>query len=128
MEHQMYAVENASPLRRKDKNDEHAAYEEAENLVSRRRSTPVSTVLWKSVRFLINKIIYFHKNKTFQVEDWPISCLNDSETQKGDFEQFKSKTFPKEEHALDPLEACTFGAHLENPSVCILDMRLKSMS
>ena len=47
---------------------------------------------------------------------------------KGDFEQFKSKTFPKEEHALDPLEACTFGAHLENPSVCILDMRLKSMS
>ena len=82
MEHQMYAVENASPLRRKDKNDEHAACEEAENLASRRRSTPVSTVLWKSVRFLIHRVIYFNKNKTFQVEDWPISCLNDSETQE----------------------------------------------
>ena len=27
-----------------------------------------------------------------------------------------------------PLEACTFGAHLENRSVFILDLRLKSMS
>ena len=71
----MYAVENASPLRRKDKNDEHAACEEAENLASRCRSTPVSIVLWKSVRFLINKIIYFNKNKTFQVEDAPSALI-----------------------------------------------------
>ena len=60
----------------------------------------------KSVRFLKKEIIYFTKNKTFQVEIVPISFLNDSETQ--DFRELKSKKFPKGEHAATPLEACAF--------------------
>ena len=53
----------------------------------------------KSVRFLRNEIIFFTKNKAFQVEIMPISFLNDSETQ--DFGELKSKNFPKGEHAPD---------------------------
>lgn len=44
--------------------------------------TPLSTVLLKSVTFLIINIYLTIKN-TFQVEIWPIhSCLNDLETQE----------------------------------------------
>ena len=43
--------------------------------------TPVSTVLRKSVRFFITVIFLIIKN-TFQVEFWPVCCLNDSETQE----------------------------------------------
>ena len=43
--------------------------------------TPASTALRELVRFFILNIFLVIKN-TFQVENWPISCLNDSETQK----------------------------------------------
>ena len=43
--------------------------------------TPPSTALRELVRFFILNIFLVIKN-TFQVENWPISCLNDSETQK----------------------------------------------
>ena len=46
----------------------------------RHRSTLLSTVLRKSVRFSIINIFFMIKN-SFQVEIWPISHLNDSETQ-----------------------------------------------
>ena len=42
------------------------------------RSTPASTVLWKSVRFFIINIFFMIKN-TFQVEIWPKSSLSDLE-------------------------------------------------
>ena len=127
MEHQMYAVENASPLRRKDKNDENPKCEKADNLASRRRSTPVSTVLRKSVGFLINEITYFNKNKTFQVEIWPISCVYNSETQeRGLWAVYIQKIFQGRACPGPPLEGGTLGAHLENRSVFILDLHLKS--
>ena len=43
-----------------------------------RGSTPVSTVLRKSVTFFIINIFL----KTKNTEIWPISCLSDSETQE----------------------------------------------
>ena len=46
-----------------------------------RITTLVSTVLGKSVTFCIINIFLTIKH-TFQVEIWPISCLNDSETQE----------------------------------------------
>ena len=49
-------------------------------LTSRGGSTSVSSILRKSVRLFIINILLIIKN-TFQVETWPISCLNDSETQ-----------------------------------------------
>ena len=66
------------------------------------------------------------KKEKLQVSLLPISCLNDSEIQKGDFRELKSKTFlggacPPQ----IPIEACAFGARLGNPSVCILDPRLE---
>ena len=51
------------------------------NMFSRRGSTPASNVLRKSVRFFITNIFLITKN-TFQSEIWPLSCLNDSETQE----------------------------------------------
>lgn len=45
----------------------------------RHRSTLVSTILRESVRFSIINIFLMIKN-SFQVEIWPISHLNDSET------------------------------------------------
>ena len=74
----------------------------------------------KSVRFLKNEIIYFTKNKTFQVEIVPISFLNDSETQ--DFRELKSKKFPKGEHATDPPRSLRLCTCLGNRSVFILDL------
>ena len=59
----------------------------------RHGSTSISTVLGKLVRFFITNIFLIIKN-TFQVEIWPISCLNDSENPgKVDFKELKSKTF-----------------------------------
>ena len=58
---------------------------EKKERISRRRSTPVSTVLRKSVEFFINK--YFctrFRIKISQVEIWPISCLNDPENEMRD--------------------------------------------
>jgi len=46
------------------------------------RSTPVSTVLRKSVEFFINKSFSTRfRIKISQVEIWPISCLNDPENE-----------------------------------------------
>ena len=43
--------------------------------------TPASTALRELVRFFLLNIFLVIKN-TFQVENWLILCLNDSETQK----------------------------------------------
>ena len=59
--------------------------EKKKERISRRRSTPVSTVLRKSVEFFVNK--YFSTRfriKISQVEIWPISCLNDPENEMRD--------------------------------------------
>ena len=54
--------------------------------------------------------------------NWPISCLNDSETQERGL-----KTFPgKQAHPPPPPEDCAFGARFGNRSVFILDLRLES--
>ena len=52
------------------------------------RITPGSTVLRKSVRFFVINIFLEIKN-TFQVKIWPISRLNDSETQERDVKELK---------------------------------------
>ena len=70
-----------------------------------------------------NKYTFNNKN-TFQVEVWPISCLNDSETQERGLKGEKSKQFPGEARPT-PLEDCAFGASLGNRSVFILVPRLK---
>ena len=57
-------------------------------LMSRRGSTLVSSILRKSVRFFVINILFIIKN-TFQVETWPISCLNDSEIQDRGLYQVK---------------------------------------
>lgn len=79
-------------------------------------STTVSTILWKSARFVIIK--YFNK-KTFQVEIWKI-CFQIpgiSQPKKGDIRELKSKKLPRRACPADPLEAC---AHLGNWSLFIL--------
>ena len=57
-----------------------------------RGSTSVSTVLRKSVAFFIKNIFLIIKN-TFQFENWPISCLNDSETQERVVKEKNPKNF-----------------------------------
>ena len=57
-----------------------------------RGSTPVFTVLRKSVTFFLKNIFLIIK-KTFQVENWPISCLNDSETQERGLKEKNPKDF-----------------------------------
>ena len=73
--------------------------------MSRRGSTPDSTVLRKSVRFFTTNIFLVIKN-TFQVEIWSWRSL---------------PPVP-----LDPIEACALSACLGNRSVSILDPRLMS--
>ena len=46
--------------------------------------------------------------KTFHVEVWPISCLNDSEIQDRGLKELNSKTFPRGNMLRTPLEACAF--------------------
>ena len=60
--------------------------------VNRRRSTLVSTVLRKSVRFFMINIFLIIKN-TFQVETWAICCLSDSKTQERGLKELNTKTF-----------------------------------
>ena len=57
-------------------------------ILIRHGSTSVSTILWKSVRFFTIDI-FLIKEKLSKLQgyiwgewDWPISCLNDSETQE----------------------------------------------
>ena len=60
------------------------------------RITPSSTVLRKSVRFFVINIFLEIKN-TFQVKIWPISRLNNSETQERGRQGVKNpKTFLRE--------------------------------
>ena len=49
--------------------------------LARHKSTLASTILQKSVRFFIINMFLIIK-KTFQVEIWPLSHVNDSETQE----------------------------------------------
>ena len=53
---------------------------------------------------------------------WPISCLNNSETQERGLKEKKKKKFPRGAH-LTPrtsLEACAFGTRLGNRSVLVV--------
>ena len=90
---------------------------------SRRGSTPVSTVLRKSVRFFIINTFLIIKN-TFQVETWAICYLSDSKTQERGLEEFNTKTFLGKPAPQTPLDsACAFGPRLGNRSVFIPDPR-----
>ena len=90
----------------------------------RRGSTPVSTVLRKSVRFFIINTFLIIKN-TFQVETWAICYLSDSKTQERGLKELNTKTFLGKPAPQTPLDsACAFGPRLENWSVFIPDPRL----
>ena len=87
--------------------------------------TPVSTILWKMVRFFIINIYYIFnssKKKTFQVEIWELVGTNASSKEngtgqypvwmtqkprKGDFRGLKSHKFLEGACHWTPLEACT---------------------
>ena len=70
----------------------------------------------------------FNKNKTFHVEVWQISCLNDSEIQDRGLKEFNQKNFSRGNmFRTAPVEACAFRAPLGNGSVFILDPRLMSI-
>ena len=91
----------------------------------RRGSIPSSTVLRKSVRFFIINIFLIIKN-TFQVEIWPISRLNDSQTQERGFKVMKIQKLSRGSLPPDPLAGglrlrCSFR---KSRSVFILDQRL----
>ena len=60
---------------------------------------------------------------TFQVEIWPSSRVNDSETLETGLIGVKNPTTFLEEPRT-PLEACTFGTHFGDQSVFILDPHL----
>ena len=64
--------------------------------------------------------------KIFKVKIWPISHLNDSETQEGWLKTVKIQTiiFKGVSCPLIPLEACAFGTHLGNWPVFILHLYL----
>ena len=90
-------------------------------------STPVSTVLGKLVRFLINKyILIIIRLSKLKSDQYPVRMTQ--KPRKGDFGKLKSKKFLKGEHARIPLEACIFGAHLGNCSVSVLDLHLNPTS
>ena len=87
--------------------------------------TPVSTILWKMVRFFIINIYYIFnssKKKTFQVEIWEMVWTNASSKENGtgqypvwmtqkprkwDFRELKSHKFLEGACHWTPLEACT---------------------
>ena len=53
----------------------------------------------------------FNKNKTFQVDVWPVSCLNDSEIQDRGLKELNQKNFSRGNMLrAAPLEACAFGS------------------
>ena len=72
-----------------------------EAMYGRCGSTPVSTVLRKSVRFFIHKYILI-KIKLFKVKSGQYPVWMTQKPRKGDFGELKSKKFPKGEHAPDP--------------------------
>ena len=91
----------------------------------RRGSTPVSTVLRKSVRFFIINIFLIIKN-TFQVETWAICYLSDSKTQERGLKELNTKTFLGKPAPQTPLDsACAFGPRLGNRPVFFPDARLE---
>ena len=93
---------------------------------SRRWSTPVSTVLRKSVTFFITNIFLIIKILS-RLESGQYPVWMTMKSRKGDFKEWKSKKFPGGARLRTPLEACAFGARLGNRSVFILDPRLFSL-
>ena len=73
---------------------------------------------------IFHKLKYF-KEKNFQVNIRPISCLNCTEIQGRWIWEFKSKNVLGVRGACpqSPLEACAFGVHLANQAVFILFIR-----
>ena len=93
------------------------------HMVTRRGSTPVSTVLRKSVTFFITNIFLIIKTLSgLESGQYPVWMTRKS--RKGDFKEWKSKTFPGRARLRTPLEPCAFSARLGNRSVFILDPRL----
>ena len=93
-------------------------------ILVRRGSTPVSTVLRKSVRLFIIDIVSC-KASSEEKELAKLSCLNDSETQERELWKVKiEKNFPLGHAPGPPSKACAFAARLGNRSVLILDPRL----
>ena len=107
---------------------------------TRRGSTPVSTVSRKSVRFFIRshkRYIFNKKNfPGWNLENgldkccirgewnWPISHLNDSETQERGLEGVKIQNISW--GSMPPYPPRSFGACIGNQSVFILDPRLQT--
>ena len=88
------------------------------------RSIPVSTILWKSVRFFTMNIFLVKKLYTFQVKIWKMvwtvskyPVWMSPKSWKRDFGELKSKKFPRGACPQTSLE-------VGNPSVFILDPRL----
>ena len=89
----------------------------------RRRSTPVSTVLRKSVRFFIIDILSCKASS--EGRNWPnYPVWMTQKPKKGDLGKLKSKNISHWDMPLGPLKACACGALLGNRSVFILDPRL----
>ena len=89
----------------------------------RRRSTPVSTVLQKSVTFFIINIVLIIKTLP-RLESGQYPVWMTMRSRKGDFKEWKSKKFPGGACLRTPLEACAFAARSGNRLVFILDPRL----
>ena len=98
-------------------------FQTGESSVNRRGSTPVSTVLRKSVTFFITNIFLIIKILS-RLESGQYPVWMTMKSRKGDFKEWKSKKFPGGARLRTPLEACAFGARLGNRSVFILDPRL----
>ena len=94
------------------------------NLLGRHGSTPVSTVLQKSVTFFILNIFLIIKN-TFQVEILSEWLGNPG---KGILRSQNPLKRPEGTRPRNRQEACAFGARLGNRSVFILDPRLLGIS
>ena len=89
----------------------------------RRRSTPVSTVLRKSVRFFIIDILSCKASS--EGRNWPnYPVWMTQKPKKGDLGKLKSKNISHWDMPLGPPKACACGARLGNRSVLILDPRL----
>ena len=90
-------------------------------------STPVSNVLGKLVRFLINKcilrIIRLSKLKSSQ---YPVQMTQ--KPRKGDFGELKPKNFLKGQHAPDPPRSLRLWCSFRKSFIWILDLHLNPTS
>ena len=87
----------------------------------RRGSTPVFTVLRKSVRFFIKRKLSELQGFIRGEGTGQGSYLNDSETQERRLWEVKSEKVSMGACPRTPLESCAFGALLGNRSVFMLD-------